>query len=539
MAKTNKNSKKTKAEKQTIPALDNTGLTSTTATTKTEKRKKKDKTNKILIGLSVVSVAMVMVVLGQFFLIRAKLNDGKVVEGTVINGVNIEGLSTHQAESKLQQVFNKKAEDFELTLTHGDRKWTITRDDFEVNSDIHTVIELAQERERETDTYAKQKDLMSTLTKEGKSVNVAINYVFVGIDNKIDEIVAQVEQAPVDSEIIFNPDSDPMWTITDGAVGKRVDKMALYTQMNDQFIKSNKLNIELPMVDEQPTITKEYNQSLTKLVSSFSTNVADSTGGRKSNVNLALSKFNGMVVNPGEQVSFNKVTGPHTLENGYKVATVIYNSQFVDGVGGGICQASTTLYNALLTAGQQVDEVRKHTLPVKYVPLGLDAMVSEYISDLKWTNTTDYPIYIKTGHDSKQVFVNIYSHELPENTTYKTRAEVVRKIPHTGDVVKKDTSKEYTSKVLFEGEYYRLSYPRDGYEAKAYLQKYVDGKLVDETLIRHETYKPQNGVVIEGVEKAVAGMKVIDGDVDFITPTSAEASEMNNDVYTIPTNLCP
>ena len=511
----------------------------TKTTVKKDKTKKKDKTNRVLLGLSIVSVVMVLVVVGQFFHIENKLNDGTVASGTIINGVNIEGLSTIDAEQKLQDVFQKKADDFELTLKHGNNSWQINKKDFEVNSDIHTIIEVAQEREKLTDSYEKQKDLMSTLTKEGKSVNVAVNYVFVGIDNKIDEIIKEIEVPAEDSSITFNPDNGNMFEISDGVIGKRVDKNALYSMINEEFLKNNKITIDIPMVDELPVITKEYNQSLTKLVSSFSTSVSDSTGGRKSNVNLALSKFNGMVVEPGEEVSFNKVTGPHTLENGYKVATVIYNSQFVDGVGGGICQASTTLYNALLTAGQNITEVRKHTLPVKYVPLALDAMVSEYTSDLKWVNNSDYPIFIKTWSDSNNVYVNIYSHEIPDNTTYKTRAEVVRKIAHTGDIIKKDTTKEYSSKVLFEGEYYRLSYPRDGYEAKAYLQKYVNGEMVEEKLIRHETYQPQNGIVIEGADEVVAGMNAIDNGVDIITNQAEDVSNMNNDVYTIPTNLCP
>ena len=496
-------------------------------------KSKGSKLNKAIVILLVISLIMVVAVVVQFFLVKIALSDGKVVDGTVVNGVSIAGLSDNMAEDKLKEVFNKKADDFKLTIKYKDKSWDITKQDFEVNSDIHAILEAAQEREKLTDSYDKQKNLIYNLQKEGKSVNVAINYVFVGLDNKIDEIVREVEIEPVDSVISFNPDSDNMFEITDDHDGLRVDKMALYTMINDEFIKSNKITVELPTVTEKASITKEYNSTLTAKVSGFATNVADSTGGRKSNVNLALSKFNGMVVNPGDSVSFNEITGPHTIDNGYKVATVIYNSRFVDGVGGGICQASTTLYNALLLAGQDITEVHKHTLPVKYVPLALDAMVSEHVSDLKWTNTSDYPVFIRTWHDENSVHVELYSHALP--VEYKTRDELVCKLNHTGDVVKKDTKKEYTDKVLFEGEYFRLTYPRDGYEAKAYLQIYDGGKLVEEKLIRHEIYQPQNGIVIEGIEKPAEGMKPIN-DVDIIT---SGAVEMNNNVYTIPTSMCP
>ena len=288
-----------------------------------------------------------------------------------------------------------------------------------------------------------------------------------------------------------------------------------YKNINDQFLTSNKIKVSLPYTEEIPTITKEYNESLTTKVASFSTKVADSTGGRKHNVKLALSKFNGMIVNPTESVSFNQVVGPHTSENGFKTATIIYNGEFTDGIGGGICQASTTLYNALLLSGVQIDEVHRHTLPVKYVPLALDAMVAEYTSDLKFTNTSEYPIYIKTYSDSKGVGVDVFTHEL--EYTYKTRSETISTIKSAGDKVVPDTEGKYASKVLFKGEYFRVSYSKDGYEAKSYLQKYLNGKLIEEEQIRHEIYQPQRGLVIEGVEELPAGVSPIDSGVNIVT----------------------
>ena len=260
--------------------------------------------------------------------------------------------------------------------------------------------------------------------------------------------------------------------------------------------------------------TKEYNEKLTQKISTYTTNVSDSTGGRKHNVKLALSKFNGFILNPNEEISFNEITGAQTIENGYQNATIIYNGEFTDGIGGGICQASSTLYNALLLGGVEILEVHKHTLPVKYVPLGLDAMVSEYTADLRFKNTSDYPIYIRTLSDSNSVTCELYSHSL-ENT-YKLRSETIATIKSTGDKIVPDTEGTYSSKVLFKGEYFRLKYPTDGYEAKAYLQTYKDGELIKEKEIRHEIYQPQQGVVIEGAEDIPAGFLPIDTGVKII-----------------------
>ena len=111
-------------------------------------------------------------------------------------------------------------------------------------------------------------------------------------------------------------------------------------------------------------------------------------------------------------------------------------------------------------------------------------------------------------------------------------------IAHTGDIVKSDDKKEYQDKVLFKGEHFRLTYPREGYEAVAYLQTFKNGELVDERQIRHEIYKPQNGIVIEGVEEVPAGMEAISDNVEII---ENEEQCINENIMqgAIPTAYCP
>jgi len=240
-------------------------------------------------------------------------------------------------------------------------------------------------------------------------------------------------------------------------------------------------------------------------------------------VKLALSKFNGMVINPHESVSFNDITAPHTLSNGYEIATIILNGRFVDGVGGGICQASTTLYNALVLAGATIDEVHKHTLPVKYVPLALDAMVSEGGSDLRFTNNSDYPLFIKTSSTANDVTVNIYSMALQDGITYSTRSETIRTLPALEDRIIPDSRKEYTDHVIFKGETYRLTYPREGYEVVSYLQTWQNGELIAEKVLRKETYQPQPGIIMEGILEPIDGMNIITDNFD--TPTQDIVSD--------------
>jgi len=510
--------------------------TSVTRNAKVKSRKiKKDHTTQIFMGLTILSCVMVMVVVGQFFMLQ---NDGVdlISKGTSVNGYNISGMTKENAVEYLGQVFTENAKHFNLTLKHQNKTWNFSKKDFQVNSDIHTIIDMAQNREDEYGEYSEQLEYLSNL--DGKSVNIAFNYLFVGLDEKIENVIKEIEYDPVNSEISFDANSNNMFSYSKDKKGLKVDKNLLYERINNEFLKSNQVVVEIPVIEVDAEFTEQGNINRTQKISEFSTNVADSTGGRKTNVKLALEKFNGMIVADGETVSFNKITGPHTLENGYKNATIIYNSRFVEGVGGGICQASTTLYNALLGANIRIDEVNKHTLPVKYVPLALDAMVNEYVSDLRFTNNTGQPIYIVTYSDSDSVSVEIYGQPNEEGYTYSTRSETIQVISHTGDVIKADEKGEYSDKVLFKGEYYRLTYPREGYEAISYLQTFKDGKLVDEKKIRHEIYKPQNGIVIEGVEEAPAGIEAISNDVEII---ESNAECINNEFMqgAIPTAYCP
>ena len=223
-------------------------------------------------------------------------------------------------------------------------------------------------------------------------------------------------------------------------------------------------------------------------------------------------------------MSFNQITGPQTESGGYENAMVIYNGKFQNGIGGGICQASSTLYNACVLANLEIEEVHKHTLPVKYVELSLDAMVSEGFADLIFRNTSESDVYIKSYVVGDDAFVEIYGKTIPEGQTIKRVAEFVGNIPHNGDKIIPDTNGEYRDKVIYKGEYFRVKYPCEGYEAKAFKEFYKDGKLIKREQIRHEKYQPQDGIIIEGTEELPEGFVLPPQNVEFIKPEQKVAN---------------
>ncbi len=487
-------------------------------------KSKKSRTFWMIITTLIIAIAVVLIIL--LCKLNVFRNTYSSEFNTQINGINLKGITSAEAYEKVSSYIADKANNFSLTLKKGDQIFIIDQDDYTINPDVRSILELSDSNS----DYASKLESMGLISTSDGSTTIAFNYIFQGLDQKIEEICQSIETPAIDSTITFSPTEANMWQITPSASGKVINRDKLYSNINKQFAITNNILIELELEDAEPKISEEYNQSLTNRIAKFSTSVGDSTGGRKNNVKLALSKFNGMRIEPNQSVSFNEVTSPHTLDNGYQIATIIQNGRFVDGIGGGVCQASTTLYNALLLSGIQIDEVHKHTLPVRYVPLALDAMVSG-ASDLKFTNTSEHPIFIKTSSTADDVTVEIYSY--PLDVEYSTESETLATLSPLPDRIVPDVNKEYTDKVLFKGETYRLTYPRGGFDVKSYLITSRNGEVIDRKEIRHEIYQPQAGIVIEGVEDNIPDIPIIDDE----TATLNMGTDFLFD--TIPTYVCP
>lgn len=228
----------------------------------------------------------------------------------------------------------------------------------------------------------------------------------------------------------------------------------------------------------------------------FYTSYPASSEERKHNIKLAAQSIDDTFIDVGAEFSFNIVVGKRTEENGYKKAKIIYNGEFVDGIGGGVCQVSTTLYNAVLLAGLKITEFHPHSLPVSYVAPSFDAMVNFYGSDLKFVNDTKNPIIIKAKADDAILRVTVYGEPMAEK--YVRQSRVIKEIIAEPARIIKDEKGEYPD--LFVGERKIVSYSKNGYVSEGILIKTLNGKPVSSKLIRSDTYAPVCGVIIEGTQ---------------------------------------
>ncbi len=222
------------------------------------------------------------------------------------------------------------------------------------------------------------------------------------------------------------------------------------------------------------------------MIAHFSTYYGESSEGRKHNIALAARKIDGTVLLPEEEFSFNDTVGRRTTANGFESALIIQDGEYVEGVGGGVCQVSSTLYNCALLSGLTVTCVRAHSLQVSYVAPSFDAMVST-ASDLRFVNTLSAPVTIKMSADGKYVRAEIFG---VDDIYIRRRSETVEKLPF-------ETEYREDEKIPV-GEERIDTYGKNGIKSEGYLEYFSDGKFINAVLIRRDTYLPQKRIVLVG-----------------------------------------
>jgi len=232
----------------------------------------------------------------------------------------------------------------------------------------------------------------------------------------------------------------------------------------------------------------------TQHVSTFSTSFETSSPSRSHNVALATNNFCWRVVGSGEELSFNQIVGERTAERGYQNAKVILYGEYVDGVGGGVCQVSTTLYNAWIRAGLEVSHVVNHSLPSSYCELSQDATVSDYI-DMILLNDSPFAVIVNGYVKDKHIVFDIYTQPTPY--TFEIESSVIEYLPATAPEVEYVDSLEGLGEVQEDGEnkFVVTRQEKQGYHTMAVRKKYLRGQLVGQQKIREDYYKPTRGKI--------------------------------------------
>lgn len=335
---------------------------------------------------------------------------------------------------------------------------------------------------------------LDCLSEMGFSQKEAIEYIFPESKEILKRIKLSAESTPQKNNISVIKNSCALH-FQNGASGRFVDEFDFFEKFKNEILSDKKIKtIKIHTKKYSfPKINKnEYTEK-----SCFSTNFETSSPERKNNIKVALSAFDGLVLEDGEVLSFNATTGARNEKAGYKKAKIISGGTFTEGFGGGVCQVSTTLYNACLLSGLEILEVHNHSLPVSYIEPSFDAMVNIGSSDLVVRNNSGGKLIFTTSSKDDICKVKIFGK--PNEFKITRFSEKTKVIDSAADEILSDA--ESIKKFGVEnGKEKRISYSKDGFVSNGYLNFYdKSGNLIKTKKIRTNTYNPTRGIVVQNV----------------------------------------
>lgn len=289
-------------------------------------------------------------------------------------------------------------------------------------------------------------------------------------------ILSQIKCDPVDAVMTIDEENDA-FNITPEQNGLTFD-----LEKASQMLAGDENPCVIPLIVTEPSVTQaDLEKTLfSDTLIEVSTNLNPNKKARTSNVRLACEHVNGTILMAGEEFSYNKVVGERTYERGFKDAAIYAAGEVVDGVGGGICQVSSTLYMAAVRADLEITSRRNHRFTVDYTPLGEDATVVYGAVDFKFRNNTDYPIKIICEQIEDRVDVTFLGYKNGVNKEVKVETKVLSKDPF--EIV------ETPDESIPAGEKKVKNNGYTGYKTESYRVVYIDGKEVSRTLENKSTY---------------------------------------------------
>ncbi len=436
--------------------------------------------SRLVQGFVAVVVVIGFTCLGMYYWFSSSKTFAAGVE---IGGVLVEDYSKEQAVAAL----GKSLEEFYAA------KVTFYKDDYSLESKMGDLCEPASaleivdriwEQENSRSWQAKAANLAS-----GKNISYPVP-VEINADKKA-SLAAEWEskwgKAPQDASL----DVDDLngLVVVPGIAGYKVDIEQIFSGLPQTINKVEPLRLPVIIASVQPRVSADILQNMGEL-GSFSTYFNTGEINRSHNLRKAAASINKKVLEPGAVFSFNETVGQRTMEKGYLDAMVIVGNKFEPGLGGGICQVSSTLYNASLLAGLEIVERHNHNLAVAYVQVGRDATVNYGLQDYRFKNNTDRPIYIRVMTSGGKLLVNIYG-----NTEYKQHIEISSIIDKTLDF----STVTELDETLAPGQEVVNNKGQLGYVARSFRTFYdKNGKIVRTEQLDTDTYRPLNRLILKG-----------------------------------------
>ena len=520
--------------------------------------KKNNSGSKLIIILIIIfSLILVLAVFSTIFALL-NISNSNIISGTKINGIDVSGLSKEDAKNKLKLIYEEKLKT-DITLKYKEYETTINPVGLNISYDIDSAINEAFSNGRSDNIFINNYNILFTLIgKKNILVNLnideeAYNKQQKNIESEIPGVIEEPDYYIEDNNLIITKGKDGLkidsekllnyiknnlddLTIKGGIIEiplyiKKVDKIDIekihnevYKEVKDASYKTEPtfeiypevegidfsveeakkiINSEekdeyiIPLTITKPKVTTNDigSEAFPYKICYFTTNYDASLVDRSTNLRLACEKLNGKVVMPGDIFSYNATLGERTRAAGYRNAAIYENGQVVDGLGGGICQISSTLYNAVLLANMEIVERSNHQFITSYLPAGRDATVVYGLTDFKFKNTRKYAVKIKAWISNGIVTIEFYGikEENEYTTTFSTKT--ISTIPFTVKYVDDPTLDVGKEKIKQRGV--------NGLITETYITKSLNGVPVSTTLLSRDTYNAMQKIILRGTKKAV------------------------------------
>ena len=519
--------------------------------TKTDEPQKKSKKGLIFLVIAIVLIAIIGILSTIFAVVN--LGNTKIMKGITIGKIDVSNLTKEEAKQTLEEIYLAKSKN-EIYLKYGENETAITYEALEVEYQIEEAVNKAYEIGRQGNIFKDNLEILKTWIK-GKEIDLAVTLdtemvgqIAQNINNSLEGAVIQPSYYIENEKLIITSgktgnqvdekellkqiyiileekneisQSIEIPTIIVEPQEIDIEKIheEVYKQVQDAYYTQNPFTIypesegidfdvenaktilaevkeeyEIPLVITKPakTVKEIGTEAFPDKLGSCSTNYNAGNKNRTTNLILAAQKINGTVLLPGEEFSYNKIVGERTISAGFKEAAVYSNGQVVDGLGGGICQISSTLYDAVIYANLSVTERRNHQFVTSYLPAGKDATVVWGSQDFKFVNTRKYPIRIEATVNGGVATITIWG--LKEEVEYDITIETkkIATIAYTTQYIQ-DPSLPIGKEVVQQAG-------SNGRKVEAYKVVKLNGKVVSTTLLSKDTYNAMKRIVRVGTK---------------------------------------
>lgn len=458
------------------------------------KSRKKRKKKALIVTFTILCLCLIGVVSVVSVLANAGIFDGDTIcEGVHIDSVDVSGMTGEQAKSAVDAYVRKLGERT-LTVTVRGKEETVSFTELGFACEDNSFVEDALNVGTKGNFLKRYKE-MKDVEKDQLVYEQSYSFDEERIRTFVEERLSVYNKKVKNSRLKY---SGGTFSATKSRVGKKVD-----VEETVQKILSNiqecregdNVTIDAVVIEEEPQYTKEMVSLCQDKLSGFSTTYSSSTEARAANVANAANYINGTILYPGETFSTVAVIKDRTVENGYQMASEYSSGKVVDGVGGGVCQVSTTLYNAVLRAELEIVERAPHSMVVSYVDVSMDAAIAGDYKDFKFKNNTDAPVYIAASAVDRVLTFTVYGHETRASSRTLSFDSVIKETIDPGeDVITYDDSLPST--------YYHVDQSAHvGYKAELWKIISENGTEVERVQVNSSSYSPSPTYITKGKQE--------------------------------------